>query len=271
MAIGFIAVAAWRISKKVIIDKFTFMLMFIGTFVTYHLHSPWIFPIILAFGGSIAIVTSSEKNLWNHVAINPPWRYLILFISIALSSVLLNRFTQFKIFDILESFYRYGYLVFGGGQVVVPVMVTELVEQKNYMSHDDFLTGFGFVQGLPGPMFSFAAFAGGLAMAGESLWLQLLGIIIGGVGIFLPGILLIYFIFPVWELLKQIKAIKVSLKGINAVAGGMIIAAVFLFVKRLEWNMESIIMIIMTVVLLSTRKIPAPSLVLLALLGGILI
>lgn len=39
--------------------------------------------------------------------------------------------------------------------------------------------------------------------------------------IFLPGLLLIYFIYPIWENLKKIKGIKVSLNGVTAVTRGI--------------------------------------------------
>lgn len=117
-------------------------------------------------------------------------------------------------------------LLFGGGQVVVPIMQSELVDLRNYMTNQEFLTGYGLVQGLPGPMFSFAAYAGGMASREMGVGMQVLGAAIGGVGIFLPGILLIYFVYPVWEGLKGIGAVRLALKGINAVAGGLIAVSV---------------------------------------------
>ena len=72
-----------------------------------------------------------------------------------------------RIVNLFESFYRYGYLVIGGGQVVVPLMYSELVEINQYMTSKEFLTGFGLVQGLPGPMFSFSAYAEEWLQCGE--------------------------------------------------------------------------------------------------------
>ncbi len=45
--------------------------------------------------------------------------------------------------------------------VVVPLMHSELVEVNRFMTNQEFLTGFGLVQGrCRGPMFSFSAYAG---------------------------------------------------------------------------------------------------------------
>ena len=51
--------------------------------------------------------------------------------------------------------------------------------------------------------------------------------------IFLPGLLLIYFIYPIWENLKKIKGIKVSLNGVTAVAGGLIVNSIGSYNRRI--------------------------------------
>jgi chromate transporter len=231
MAVGFIILAAFRIGRKVLTDRLTVTLMLTSTLTTYFIRSPWIFPLVLLAGGAISIGFSKETNIWNRVRIQPPWRYLLLFAGVAIGALAISYFTDIRFFALFERFYRYGYLVFGGGQVIVPVMHSELVTINGYMTNAEFLTGYGLVQGLPGPMFSFAAYAGGLAARGASVWHQLAGAIAGGIGIFLPGLLLIYFVYPVWEQLRQIRAIKIALKGINAVAGGMIVAAGIILIQ----------------------------------------
>jgi len=269
MAVGFIVLAAYRIGRKVLTDWFTIGLLVASTISTYFIRSPWIFPLVLLAGGALAILVSKEKDIWNRVRIQPPWRYLILFAGLAIGSLAAAFFTDIQFFSLFERFYRYGYLVFGGGQVIVPVMHGELVVVNEYMTNAEFLTGYGLVQGLPGPMFSFAAYAGGLAARGASVWYQLAGAIAGGIGIFLPGLLLIYFVYPVWEKLRQIRAIKISLKGINAVAGGMILAAAIILIQANGFAPATLVATGLTLALLATRKVPAPILVALALLAGI--
>lgn len=268
MAVGFIVVAAIKIGKKVVVDRMTAGLMILGAVLTYFVRSPWIFPAVLVFGGVVSILASKEKALWNRVKINPPWIYFIVFVGLAVGSIGLIMLTDNRIVHLFESFYRYGYLVFGGGQVVVPVMYGELVEANLYMTNQEFLTGYGLVQGLPGPMFSFSAYAGGLAARGGTAIYQVLGAIVGGIGIFLPGLLLIFFIYPIWENLKKIKGIKVSLKGINAVAGGLIAISALILMQKSGWQLENILVMLVTIALLFSRKIPAPFIVLAALIAG---
>lgn len=271
MAVGFIIVAAFRIGKKVIIDKTSLLLLLMGGITTYFIRDPWIFPLVLILGGVVSVMTSDEKNMWNRIKISPPWPYLTAFATFAIGSLVAVMIWDNRILQLFERFYRYGYLVFGGGQVVVPVMHSELVDINHFLTNQEFLTGYGLVQGLPGPMFSFSAYAGGMATRGGSSLTQVFGSIAGGIGIFLPGLLLIYFIYPIWENLKKIRGIKVSLKGINAVAGGLISVSAIILMQKSGFMIDNLIVTLLTVALLLSRKLPTPLIVILVLIAGFLI
>ena len=270
MAVGFIIVAAYRISKKVLKDFLTIFLFLLGAITTYFIRTAWIFPLVLLIGGMIMVMASKEKHLWHRVNLNPPWRYLIIFIAIAVIGLSLSLVWDNKIFHLFESFYRFGYLVIGGGQVVIPYMYNDLVIINQFMTSEEFLTGFGLVQGLPGPMFSFSAYAGGMAARGGSVLYQVLGAIASGIGIFLPGILLIFFIYPIWENLKKIKGIRISLKGVTAVAAGLITIVAVILMQSTGFNFDNILIVILTILLLLTKKVPAPLIVIGVLIAGFL-
>jgi chromate transporter len=130
---------------------------------------------------------------------------------------------------LFENFYRNGILIFGGGQVLVPLMYTEFVELKHYLTNSEFLMGYALQQALPGPTFSFTSFVGGIAMGEEGLRSsgQIVGSLVAVIGINLPGLILILFIVPFWNDLKKITRIKNSLSGINAVAVGFMTTALY--------------------------------------------
>ncbi len=268
MAVGFIVLAAFRMGRKVVKDKMTLFLFFFGAVTTYLIREPWIYPLVLLTGGAVSLGVSKEQHLWNRVKINPPWKYLLAFIFFALGSVLLNLVWQNRIVHLFDIFYRYGYLVIGGGQVVIPMMHSELVEINQFMTNQEFLTGYGLVQGIPGPMFSFSAYAGGMAARGGSVVSQILGAVARGLGIFLPGLLLIFFVYPIWEELKQIRGIKVSLNGITAVAVGLISASAIILMQKSGLALDNLAMMILTIALLLTKKIPAPLIVALMVIIG---
>lgn len=262
MAVGFIIVAAYRINKKVLTNQMTWILMLIAAFITYFVRKPWIYPLVLISGGIMAYILSKEEKRHEKIKLNPPYIYLIIFLIFAGGSIAMKLFFNVHLINLFESFFRYGYLVFGGGQVVIPVMHSDLVEIHQYMTSAEFLTGYGLVQGIPGPMFSFSAYAGGMAARGGSVFYQTAGAVLSGIGIFLPGLLLIFFVYPIWERLKTLQVIKLALIGINAVAGGLIIVSAIILIEKSGITMMNIIVTTVTVAILFSKKIPSPVLVL---------
>ena len=271
MAVGFIVYAATRIGGKVLSDVMTGVLFVAAAAITYFIRDPWVFPAVLVFGGIVSILVHREQGMWNSVTVRPPWTYLAAFAFFAIGALIVAALTDNRLVQLFESFYRFGYLVLGGGQVVVPVMQSELVEVREYITNQEFLAGYGLVQGLPGPMFSFAAFVGGMAARGTGVAAQIFGAVIGAVGIFLPGLLLIYFVYPIWEDVRRIRGIRIALKGASAVAGGLVVASAVVLAFAAGISILNVAIALTTAALLFTKKIPAPLIVLGALLAGVVI
>lgn len=271
MAVGFVLVASYTIGKKVITNPLTLSLFLFGAITSYFIKTAWIFPLILFIGGLVSIVTSGEKDIWNKISVRPPWIYLIAFALFAIGGLILANLTNNRLLQLFEAFYRYGYLVIGGGQVVVPMMHTEMVTVNNYMTNQEFLTGFGIVQGMPGPMFSFSAYTGGMAARGFGILYQLTGAAVSGLAIFLPGVLLIFFVYPIWEDLKRLRAIKLSLAGITPVAAGLILASAINMMQAAGFSIDNALVLLVSMILLLTKKVPAPLIVLATILLGIFI
>lgn len=120
-------------------------------------------------------------------------------------------------------FYRAGALVFGGGHVVLPLLRQELVP-GGWISDDQFLSGYGFAQGLPGPLFTVAAYLGAASAPAHAsvLWAG-----IAMIAIFLPGLLLASGGRSLWSLLMRHPAASAALAGINASVVGILGAALY--------------------------------------------
>jgi len=115
---------------------------------------------------------------------------------------------------------------------------TERIIEKNpnvlRIDRDAFLTGAGMVRAIPGPVFSIGAFMGGRALHDQGRPMQLAGVIIGSVALFLPSALLVLFFFPVWQNLQKFTIIYRSLKGINAAVVGIMAGATFYLMKDIS-------------------------------------
>jgi len=123
--------------------------------------------------------------------------------------------------DIADRFYRTGALVFGGGHVVLPLLQGELV-QTGLIDRDLFLAGYGAAQAVPGPLFSFAFYAGMLLRTppnGVAGGLLALG------AIYLPSFLLVLGALPYWARWKALPRLRAGLDAANAAVVGLLLAA----------------------------------------------
>lgn len=290
MAIGFIAFATFRLYGIAIYNTITRVILIAATIVTFlDFKTPWVFPALIIVGG---IVTNfSDKRIPQHGI--PPkkikWGNMLIFLAIfALAGYLSEtassqKWTTQKPINLFENSYRFGSLVFGGGDVLMPLMYEQYVirpETKRVvdskrgvlrMSREDFLTGSGVVRAIPGPVFSIGSFTGGMLLHEDGPKMQLLGCIIGTVAIFLPSALLVLFFFPVWNNLKRYAVIYRSLEGINAAVVGIMAGAtcylisdsfLSLLLEAQKIGIWDLIIVILTFILLKTNKIPAPFIVL---------
>ncbi|MCS0504356.1 chromate efflux transporter [Ancylobacter mangrovi] len=122
---------------------------------------------------------------------------------------------------LFDTLYRAGALVFGGGHVVLPLIESALVHPGG-LTREAFLAGYGAVQAVPGPLFSFAAYVGAM-MPGPPNGVA--GAAIGLAAIFLPSALLVYAALPFWSRLAGQPRIRQAMAGINAAVVGLLGAA----------------------------------------------
>jgi chromate transporter len=296
MAIGFIAYSTFRIFGIAVHNTITRVIMALATVATFlAFKTPWIFPGLILVAG---IITNFSDRRHPQKGIPPKkikWGNILIFIAIfGIAGYLSETATRQnwqnrKAINLFENAYRFGSLVFGGGDVLMPLMYEQYVTRPNtkvvqnskrdvlQMNKADFLTGSGMVRAIPGPVFSIGSFAGGMVMRDAGFANQILGCMIGTIAIFLPSVLLVLFFFPVWHNLKKYAVIYRSLEGINAAVVGIMTGATFYLMKDnflfALFNGESIafadvVIVASTFLLLRTNRMPAPYIVIGCLLLG---
>ena len=123
---------------------------------------------------------------------------------------------------LLNIFTRAGALVFGGGHVVLPLLQAGLVPQL--LDAGTFVAGYGAVQAMPGPLFTFASYLGASARSGLNPGYAAL---VATVGIFLPAALLVAGTLPFWNSLRLRPGFQSALAGLNAGVVGLLLAALY--------------------------------------------
>jgi chromate transporter len=282
MTVGFIVYAAAKFTKKSVHHMATWAIMLGSIAVMLLFKSPWTFPLLLIAAGTVSNFSDRRIPEKTKKPMPIPWVNLWIFAIVFLVAGLLSEISRLQnwkhqdVFHIFENFYRFGSFVFGGGQVLLPLMILQFVNlpllrnESPLISASAITTGYGIVQAVPGPVFSVCAYIGGMIMSGYGWEWQLIGILVATIAIFLPSSLILFFLFPVYQQLKQHVIIFRALEGILAAIVGVIWASGLLVVKDMELHWLNLAVIIATFILLYSNKIPAPIIVIACLLGGYL-
>lgn len=201
--------------------------------------SQWVFPVFMVAGGIVTLIDSKRANplgkyntalrkagemqdeeIMQRIGI-PMWVGILIFISwiVILGGTLIAVETYNVENDYLEIFevmFRIGSIIYGGGQVVLPMLQDEIVPY--WMTNDQFLQGLGLSQSMPGPLFNFASYCG-------AVFKGVPGSLIAFLGLFGPGVILIFAIMPFWVKLRNNLIFRAILSGVNASAIGLVGAA----------------------------------------------
>ncbi|MCD7061233.1 chromate efflux transporter [Pelagibacterium xiamenense] len=166
---------------------------------------------------------------------------------------------------VFDAFYRAGALVFGGGHVVLPLLDATTV-QPGWVGADQFLTGYGAAQAVPGPLFTFAAYLGAVLEPAPN---GVAGALIALVAIFLPGFLLLVGMLPFWNALRTRPQARALMAGTNAAVVGILGAALYTPVFTSAVTAPADFALALTCfVLLTAWKSPPWVVVIVAALGG---
>ena len=295
LAVGFLvyaSVMAFGVSIRNTITWIIMLLCVISTYVLFK--TPWIFPLLIVFGGVATNLshkripqheTKPKKIKWWNI-----WLFAIIFIAAGILSEVArkNDWPNRKPINLFENTYRMGSLVFGGGQVLMPMMYEqfsvrpanmrakkpEIAKNMLEIDKDDMTTSMGIVRAMPGPVFSIASFAGGTSLKEMGAEMQVVGCIIGSIGIFLPSALLVLFFFPIWNNLKKYAVVYRSLEGINAAVVGIMIASTLYIMKDISLidgkitSLLNIGVMVITFLLLQFTRMAPPFIVVACLLLG---
>lgn len=245
----------------------------------------WIYPTMLFVGGlftwadysflgsKFAVYTNSKKG-WDvkddrtikRIGI-PLWVGGLLFLlwaGVLIASIVLKDVAKIDdpYLDIFETMFRIGSLIFGGGQVVLPMLEGEVV--PDWMTKEQFFQGLGLAQSMPGPLFNFSSYLG-------AIYQKVPGALVAYVGLFGPGVVLIFAMVPFWAHMRHLQWFKAVLHGLNATAIGFVGAACVILWEKAVENSADAIVFTFTGTLVCFFKVQAPvAIVAGGLLGAIL-
>lgn len=230
-AVGVVAHAVLGMARNLAPDRERATIAVVGMILAMLIPSSIGQIIVIVVGGAIGFAwmrpPSSEHGVSDALAVPVGRRmgvvFLVVFAALLVVLPAITAATGDATVRMVDSFYRAGSLVFGGGHVVLPLLQTEVVE-TGLVDKEAFLAGYGAAQAVPGPLFSFAAYLGAVYNGSPN---GLLGATIALLSIFLPSALLILGGLPFWEKLRTMPLAQRALLGVNAAVVGLLAAALY--------------------------------------------
>jgi chromate transporter len=229
VAVAVVAQAVWSMARSLCPDAKRATLAVLASIAVLAVPSPFVQVGVIVVGGLIGWAILRVDGPRDHVGlgirVNRGFAIaaLALFFAALFGLPVLAAAFPSQTMALVDSFFRSGSLVFGGGHVVLPLLQSEVVP-PGWVSNDAFLAGYGAAQAVPGPLFTFAAYLG-TVMTGEPNGIA--GGLICLFAIFASSFLLVIGALPFWDGLRRVAAIQNALLGVNAVVVGLLLAALY--------------------------------------------
>jgi chromate transporter len=229
VAVAVVAQAIWNMARTLTPDWPRATLAILAALVTLVWPSPATPVLVIAAAGCIGwrLFPTPDVPADGHAKLRVSRPLAIgawvLFFGLLVGLPLSRHLAPSQPLALVDSFYRAGALVFGGGHVVLPLLQAAVVP-PGWVSPGQFVAGYGAAQAVPGPLFTFAAYLGAVEGPQPN---GLPGATIALCAIFLPAFLLVVGCLPVWAALRTRPAAQSILRGVNAAVVGLLLAALY--------------------------------------------
>lgn len=162
-------------------------------------------------------------------------------------------------------FLKAGAFVFGSGLAIVPFLYGGAVVKFHWLTEKQFVDAVAVAMITPGPVVITAGFIGYL-VAG------FIGATLAALAVFAPPYVIVLFGAPYYRRFAQNRQVKAFVQGVTAAAVGAIAGAALILARRSIVDWPTLLIAGVTLaILLRTKKIPEPLLILVAGVAGILL
>jgi chromate transporter len=224
-ALAVVAQAVWQMSLRLTPDwpRRQIALVAAAVLVLFNWTALPVLVIAVAAIGGAAFAPSGMTGPRPISRVHPAALAALILFALLLIALPLLALSGNPVMSLIDRFYRSGALVFGGGHVVLPLLQNELVA-TGLIDRDLFLAGYGAAQAVPGPLFSFAFYAGALLRSWPN---GILGGTLALGAIYLPAFLLVLGALPYWTRFKTVPRLRAGLDMANAATVGLLLAALY--------------------------------------------
>ena len=162
-------------------------------------------------------------------------------------------------------FLKAGAFVFGSGLAIVPFLYGGVVAKFHWLTERQFVDAVAVAMITPGPVVITAAFIG-YVVAGP------VGALVAAWAVFAPPYFIVLFGAPYYRRFAQNRQVKAFVQGVTAAAVGAIAGAAYILARRSLVDLPTVLIGFVTlVILMFTKKIPEPIVILAAGAVGVLL
>src|SRR5207244_262890 len=155
-------------------------------------------------------------------------------------------------------FLKAGAFVFGSGLAIVPFLYGGVVAKFHWLTERQFVDAVAVAMITPGPVVITAAFIG-YVVAGP------VGALVAAWAVFAPPYVIVLFGAPYYRRFAQNRQVKAFVQGVTAAAVGAIAGAAYILARRSLVDLPTVLIGFVTlVILMFTKKIPEPLVILAA-------
>jgi len=169
-----------------------------------------------------------------------------------------------NLWELFLVFLKIGWLTLGGGYVMIPLFLEEIVKKKKWIDEKEFLDLLTFAQLFPGPIaFNFAVVVGYRLR-------RLKGVILSTLGIILPSfisILIIAIFFIKWQ---QNKFVQGLFYGLRPAIAGIMAYSIYEILRKNSFSLYKLFIMIFLAILLIFLKINPIYIILISLIISII-
>ncbi|MCI6366765.1 MAG: chromate transporter [Spirochaetia bacterium] len=153
--------------------------------------------------------------------------------------------------ELLISFVKIGFLTIGGGYVMLPMMQSELIDKKHWITEEELLDYYAVGQSTPGIIAVNVATFVGYKKAGVT------GGIVATLGIISPSLIIITALAGVIQSIDQYPNVQKAMSGINVAVCALITDATLNFIKKGVKNFVTLLVLLVSFLLIYYVKVPS--------------
>ena len=170
-----------------------------------------------------------------------------------------------NLFNLYFSFAKIGTFTIGGGLAMMPMMQSELIEKRKWITDEELIDYYAVGQSTPGIVaVNVATFVGYKQMG-------IVGGIFATLGMVTPSLVLIMILASLINSINDFPIIQKALKGINVAVAALLTSTIINFMKKTIKKFTNAIFMMISFLLVFVFKLPSFWIILFALLIGVVL